>query len=421
MTNISYDLSVETHDRLAPDPVEIAPVPRITIHAFFETSEMARVVESAAIDRRMSRAHVSLRPGGVVAATETYRQAPTPNLLLLEIPAQHPTLLSEIDALSLVCEPETKLIVIGRNNDVALYRDLLERGVSEYLVAPVDVLTIIGAVSRLYHHAKTRKLGRICAFIGAKGGVGSSTVAHNVAATLAYQFGADVMLADMDFAFGTADLNFNLIPSQGIADAVRDTERLDETLLDRLLTPCRQHLSLLAAPSVLDETCDFAEGTFEQMLEIAQAHVPFTVLDLPHVWTSWAKKTLVAADEVVITSTPDLANLRNTKSLLTLLKQARPNDASPKFVLNQVGMKKRPEIRPQDFAKALELEPISTIRFDPQVFGDAANKGQMIRDVAAKSDIVSAFEQLAEAIAGRKETKRPVTGFASFRKKLGKW
>jgi len=421
MTNLSHKFAAETNDQLVPDPVEIAPVPRITIHAYFETSEMAGAMESAAADRRMSRAHVSVRSGGVAAATETYRQAPSPNLLLLEVPAQYPTLLADIDALASVCAPETRLIVFGRTNDVALYRDLLERGVSEYLVAPVDVLTIIGVVSRLYHERGTKKVGRICAFIGAKGGVGSSTIAHNVAATLAYQYDADVMLADMDFAFGTADLNFNLVPSQGIADAVKDSKRLDETLLDRLLTPCREHLSLLAAPSMLHETCDFAEGTFEQMIEIAQAHVPFTVLDLPHVWTSWAKKTLVAADEVVITSTPDLASLRAAKSLVTLLKRARPNDAPPKLVLNQVGMRKRPEIKPADFAKALELEPISTIRFDPQIFGAAANKGQMISDVAPRSDTVAAFQQLAKAVAGRKEAKRQVTGFASLLKRLGKW
>lgn len=421
MTNLAYNYETEIKDNLALGPLEIAPVPRITIQAFCETPEMAAVMESAAADRRMSRARVSIRSGGVAAAIETYRDAPTPNLLLLELLALHSATLSDLEALASVCGPDTKLIVLGHTNDVALYRDLLARGVSEYLVAPVDVLTIVGVVSRLYQDSGTKKAGRICAFIGAKGGVGSSTIAHNVAMTLGYQFDEDVLLADMDFAFGTADLNFNLIPTQGIADAIKDSKRLDETLLDRLLTPCREHLSLLASPSALDETCDFTESTFEKMLEIAQAHASFTVLDLPHVWTSWAKKTLVAADEVVITSTPDLASFRNAKSLVTLLKYARPNDAPPKLVLNQVGLKNRPEIKPADFAQGLELEPICQIRFDPKIFGDAANKGQMIRDVAAKSDIVSALEQLARAVAGRKEAKRRTTRVESLLKSLGKW
>jgi pilus assembly protein CpaE len=242
-----------------------------------------------------------------------------------------------------------------------------------------------------------------------------------VAAALALHYEVDVMLADMDLAFGSADLNFNLTPTQGIAEAIRDVDRLDEALLDRLLTACSGHLSLLAAPAALDETSDFVEGTFQRMIEVAQAHVPLVVLDVPHVWTAWTKKTLLEADEVVVTATPDLASLRNAKSLVTLLLQARPNDAPPKLVLNQVGMRKQHEISPAAFAKALDLAPISTIRFDPQIFGAAANNGKMIGDIAAKSDIASAFEQIAVAVAGRKEVKRQPTGIAGLFSRMGKW
>src|SRR5690606_235309 len=141
-----------------------------------------------------------------------------------------------------------------------------------------------------------------------------STIAHNVAWTMARSFGSDVILADLDLPFGTAGLDFNLDPAQGIADAVFGADRLDEVLLDRLLAKCEDHLSLLAAPAALEKVYDFAEPAFDPVLEIVQGNVPSVVLDVPHLWTGWARKTLVAADQVVITAVPDLANLRNAKA-----------------------------------------------------------------------------------------------------------
>jgi pilus assembly protein CpaE len=354
------------------------PVPRITIQAFCDTPEIAGTVETATNDRRMARAHVKVHTGGLNAASEFYRTSPTPNLVLVESRLPVDELILALDSLSEVCDAGTKVMVIGHSNDVRLYRELLKRGVSEYLVAPVEVMAIISSISGIYRDSGTEKLGQSYAFIGAKGGVGSSTIAHNVAWTMARQFGSDVILADLDLPFGTAGLDFNLDPPQGIADAVYGADRLDEVLLDRLLAKCEDHLSLLAAPVSLDKSYDFGEAAFDQVFEIVQANVPSVVLDLPHMWTSWAKKTLIAADEVVITAVPDLANLRNAKSIVDILKQARPNDAPPKLILNQVGVPKRPEIKPDDFAGALQLLPIATIPFDPLLFGTASNNGQMI-------------------------------------------
>ena len=144
------------------------------------------------------------------------------------------------------------------------------------------------------------------------------------------------------------------------------------------------------------------------MLDIARAHAPNVILDVPHMWTAWTRRTLVSADEVVIVAEPDLANLRNAKSLVELLVQARPNDAPPKLVLNRVGMPRRPEIKPAEFAAALNLEPIASIAFDPATFGTAANKGQMIASVSARSPACGAFSDIARAVAGRHDGKAHV-------------
>lgn len=411
MSNAAFDGDAAPVPAPATEPAsalaDIRPVPRISIQAFFETPELAAAMDVAAADRRMARAHVKVHTGGLAAAAEFYQDAATPNLVVVESRLSRERLDAELDRLADVCDAGTKVIVVGHVNDVELYRDLVRRGVSEYLVAPVDAMRIIRAIGELFVERTAKPIGRTIAFIGGKGGVGSSLVAHNVGWAIARNLDNDVVVADLDLAFGTAGLDFNQDPMQGIAEALNAPDRLDDVFFDRLLARCSDHLSLLAAPATLDRTYDFGENAFAQVIDIAQAGVPTVILDLPHMWSGWTKRTLLAADEIVLTVEPDLANLRNAKNFVDLFRQARGNDAPPRLVLNKVGMAKRPEIKVEDFAKALDLQPVATIPFDAQLFGTAANNGQMIAETNAKSPVVGAFDSVARIVTGRAEQKRP--------------
>jgi pilus assembly protein CpaE len=404
------DLS-EGFPRETTGPRESLRIPRIVVHAFYESPEAAAVIERAALDRLMSRAQVLVQSGGVATAVEHYHQTPTPDLIIVESRSEHASFLAELDRLAEVCYAGTKVMAIGRVNDITFYRDLMRRGISEYIVAPVDPLALISSIASIYGASSPSKLGQVYAFIGAKGGAGSSTLAHNVGWTIAHRLGSNVVMADLDLPFGTASLDFNLDVAQGVAEAIQDAGRLDEVLLDRLLLKCGDHLSLLAAPATLEKSYDVQNGAIEQLIEVAQTSVPFLVLDMPHLWTSWAKNTLVSADEIVITAMPDLANLRNAKNLIHVLRQARPHDPPPKLVLNQVGMPKRPEIKVDDFAKAVDLKPTACIPFDAHLFGTAANKGQMVAQTSGKGAALNAFGEIADTITGRQEAKRNHGGY----------
>jgi pilus assembly protein CpaE len=400
VTNVAHQMATDLpRKKLDAQVIEVVRVPHITLHAFGDTPEIIAAMEKAVADRRMSRAHATVYPGGLAAAIEMYRRAAPPNLVVVESQATGADLIAKLDELADVCQSSTKVIVIGYANDIAVYRDLLARGVSEYLVVPVDPMSIVAAVSRLYQDG-ANKLGRTLAFIGAKGGVGSSTIANNVASTIARSGGRDVVLTELDLPFGSAGLDFNLDPTQSIAQALQDPSRLDDVMLERLLTKCEDHLSVLTAPGTLEQSYDPDENAIVQVIELAQTNVPFVVLDVPHLWTSWAKKTLLMADEVVITAVPDLTNLRNAKNLVELLKQARPNDAPPRLVLNQIGVPRRSEIKPAKFAEALGMELIARIPFDSATFSNAASKGRMIADVSANSAICTSFAKIAQIITG---------------------
>jgi pilus assembly protein CpaE len=399
----------------------LRPVPRISIQAFCETEAVAGPLERAGEDRRMAKAHLKVHMGGIPTALEFYQGAATPNLIILESRAEPKELLGALADLAEVCDPTSKVVVIGHFNDVPLYRELKRAGISEYVVAPVSMVDIVSVIANIFVDPNAAPLGRSIAFVGAKGGVGSSTLAHNLAWAMSSLFESEVVVADLDLPFGTANINFDQDPAQGIAEAVFAPERIDEVYLDRLLAQCAERLSLLAAPSTLDRVYDFDAEAFAQIVDTAQRTAPLVVLDVPHLWTSWAKTTLARADDVVITATPELANLRNAKNLVDMLGKLRPNDEAPKLIINQANVPKRPEISPDEFAEPLGISPLAVIPFEPQLFGNAANNGRMLGEMDQNHAIVQTINDLAHVLTGRREIRqKKKAGLAALFSRLKK-
>ena len=207
--------------------------------------------------------------GGIAAAVEAYRSSPTPNVIMIESESRGDDILAGLDQLAEVCDAGTRVIVIGRINDVVLYRELVRRGVSDYLIAPVGTLDVVRAICGLFSSPDAKPVGRIIAVVGAKGGVGASTVAHNIAWAIARDLSLDTVVTDLDLAFGTAGLDYNQDPPQGIADAVFSPDASTPAFVDRLLSKCTDHLSLLAAPATLDRVYDFGAEAFDADLRRA--------------------------------------------------------------------------------------------------------------------------------------------------------
>ncbi len=404
--SLDFDRLTTPEPAKAEPPEQIAPVPRVSIQAFCESPDVAAVIGEAVADRRMVRTHVKTHMGGALAAVEAYRAAPTPNVIVIETAGARHELIAHLETLAQFCDAGTKVVVIGRVNDIVLYRELIARGVSDYLVAPFGPMDFVRALSGLYHHPTAQPLGRVIAVTGAKGGSGASTVAHNVAWSVARFLDLPTVIADLDLAFGTAGLDFNQDPPQGIAEAVFAPDRVDGNLVDRLLSKCTDRLSILAAPATLDRSYDFDETSFDAVLDILRATVPCVVVDVPHLWTAWTRRILVGADEIVLVASPDLASLRNAKNILDAVRTARPNDAKPKLVLNGTGLLKRPEIAPADFAKAVELVPLATLPFDAKLFGTAANNGQMLGEIDAGHRSAVTMLEIARAVTGKPEARK---------------
>jgi pilus assembly protein CpaE len=362
-------------------------VPPVTIEAFCELESTRRLIESCAGDRRLAAAAVGVFDGGLSAAIERYHDQAAPSLVIVESGMRGRGLFDQLDELARVGEPETKIIVIGAVDDPALGRGLAESGVSDYLVPPVTPLSLMGVISRLFAEPDPSGDGKVVAFVSAKEGAGSSAIARNAAWCAAEILEAPAAI--VDFAHVVR-----------VERAVGPHEA--EALLAQLSRARGERLALFSAPLATDV------GSAPDLCRIASRaltrQATLVALDLPHLWPSWAHPSVVGADEVVVTATPDLESLRNAKQIFDVLRAARPNDPPPRLVLNQVGVPRRPEIPVKSFATFIGVEPTLVLPFDAGAF--ALEVGETVVAAIGEEKVADGLVELAAALVGREPPQR---------------
>lgn len=406
---------IQTEEELPREGGEKA-LPSVTIEAFCDRPDTAGAIDATKRDWRMKRANLSVYMGGLLAAIEHYHKETTPNLIIIESGMRGAELFAQLEQLAALCDSGTKVVVVGAVNDIRLYRQLIDQGVSDYLVPPLNPLGVIHSLADLFSDPDKPFTGRVAAFFGAKGGVGSSTLAHNIAWCLSENIGQQTALVDLDVSWGTTGLDFAYDNSQGLEEALAEPERLDETLLDRIMLRHTANLSILPAAGSLGSTPTMTPEAYEAVVDVVRSVSPMTILDIPHYWAPWTSRTLVGCDDVVITAAPDLANLRNTKNLIDYLREKRPNDADPILILNRTGTTKNHEISVKEFGAAVGLDPAVALAFDPEIYTQASNDGKMLTEIKAASGHVTGFEMIASRL---KTGRYPDLSAASSKKKKG--
>ena len=392
----------------------IQPLPRISMHVMYESEAVRAACEGAAHDWRFAGVNAFMDPGGIDLALARYARQPTPSLMIIEALAVDESFLERLSRLAEVCDPDSRVLVTSGSNDIGHYRKLRALGVAEYLVNPFDALDLIGVVSGLFHDQGRHLIGRTVSVIGAKGGVGASALAHNLAYGLGQACRWETVLVDLDLPFGAVGLAFNADPVEGVGAALAQPERLDATLLERLLLRHCDYLSLFTAPLDLDTDHAADPLAYRQVIRSLKALAPTIVLDLPHQWTPWVRDTLVQSDEIVIVAACDLAGLRNARSMMDFLGRARPNDPAPRLVLNQVGRGGKSDIPLKIFSQALEVEPAAAIPFDAPLFSRALAKSRTLAELNPKAEATQRVQGLVQAIAGFNPPPPTPTPAAAF-------
>jgi pilus assembly protein CpaE len=374
------------------------PLPSISVHAFCDRQETAHCINETTRDWRMRRTNVKIYMGGLPAAIDFYHKENTPSLILIESGMRGEELFNQLEQLASVCDEGTKVVMIGAANDIRLYRQLMDKGVSDYLVPPLHPLHVIRSLGDLYADPDQPFIGRVAAFFGAKGGVGSSALAHNTAWVLSESLGQETALVDLDASWGTTGLDFSYDNMAGLEEALGEPDRLDETLMDRIMIRHTAKLSILPTSGSLNMKPVMNSDSYEAVVNAVRGISPLSVLDLPHYWSDWTTNVLTSVDDVVITANPDLAGMRNAKNLIDFLKTQRPNDPDPILILNCVGMAPKTEISVKDFGAMVGQDPNIVIGWDPDSHFEATNEGKMLADVKTAASTVQGLEYLANRL-----------------------
>ncbi|HVI52625.1 MAG TPA: AAA family ATPase [Candidatus Sulfotelmatobacter sp.] len=388
---------------------------RLTLDAFAATPAFRAAVEALAADPLFAKCQIGLYDGGLAAAVTHYHAQATPQLVLVEEPGDAALLQQRLAQLAEVCVAGTRVMVAGAVNDISVYRRLLADGVSDYLVTPLSAEQVIRAVQALFADPAAAPKGRMVAFYGARGGVGSSTLAQNAAWNLA-KAGDEVIYLDMDLAFGTSSLAFNADPRQTVGEMLGEPERIDTQLLDRILVKQDDRLRLLPAAAELRDLPPIEVEAVEHLFDLARRMAAVLVVDLPHLWSPWIAHALDSADELVLTAAPDLASLRDAKALLELLtprRQGRPI----RLVLNKIDAAKRNQLTSKDFAETLK-QPTALTLVQDAVFVEAANSGQMLAEKSKSNRAVEAFRQFSLSLSGRAAPKAAEGGLSALARRL---
>ena len=380
---------------------------RLTIDVFCHAEQTSNAAKALAEQRAFARCKIAVRDGGLARAVTHFADHPSPHLIIVEDDGDTSTLQSRLDALAQVVEPGRKLIVVGAVNDISVYRRIVSLGVTDYLVSPLSLEGMMDAIERAAHDPKGPERCKFVAVTGARGGVGASTIAHNMAWAAAKRINLRTILADMDLTFGTAGLAFNQEPRTAFGEAFNDPERIDVTLLERYMAGDDDNLQILSTPGALRHYGDIDEEAVEKAIDLCRQMAKLVIVDVPHVWNEWSEALLLSADETVLVLAPDIANIRDARNLLDLLNGKRGDSKQVKVVINKSDIAKRTRLLPKDISNTLGVQATAAIPFDPTAFIEAANDGKMIGDRFKSHKLIGVFTDLVMRVGVRGTVKGP--------------
>lgn len=352
------------------------------------------------------RRGVEVREGGINAAQSAVNQGACPELLIVDI-SDSASPVSDVSGLTSSVGPETTVVVLGPENDVALYRALLSAGVTDYLVKPVSTQELrrtILAAGESADQAEQAAKGRVSVLIGARGGVGVSSLAIGVAWTLAQDFRKQVALVDLDLHFGTIALNLDLEPGNGLRSALENADRIDSLFVASALVNVSDNLFVLGGEEPLDQTFEPQPEAFDLLMTELRRIFDVILIDLPRHMVPTAVGTLATADGAAVVTDLSLAGLRDAARLRTSLGRIAP-DTNLSIIANRVGLEKAGELSRAEFEKGLGAKIDVFVQEEPKA-AKAALSGKPLVTALRANRGGAALEGLARRLGAVETAER---------------
>jgi len=350
----------------------------------------------------------TVRAGNLATARKSIDPAAPPHLMLLDI-ADSGDPAAEIEQIMHLCSRSTRVLVIGSVNDVSLYRALIGLGVVEYLVKPVSGDLLHDAITAIVDQpeaqdAPQRSL-RVTALVGARGGIGTTTIATAIGWYFVHEFHQRAALADLDLHFGNLALSLDLEPGRGLREALTSPERIDSLLISSAMTSVSDRLKVLAGEEPLDEECAVNIEALDTLYAALGQEFDQLVIDLPRSLGEGARHIIAGASRFVIVTDLSIAGLRDSLRLIELGKRVG-NAADPLIVASQVGAAHRGEINQREFERGLGASISFQIPFDAKAAATMARKGKAMPDAAGGSKAATELLALAQELTGRETVKK---------------
>ncbi|MBK8907623.1 MAG: pilus assembly protein CpaE [Rhodospirillales bacterium] len=354
-----------------------APRPQPKPLVGFATDEASRDAIA-----RAAEAHGIQKPevvaGSIATAVQSLAGLPTPQRLLVDLTdCDDP--MADLSALADVCDNGTRVITFGDINDVNLYRTLISAGIDDYLVKPLMVEAVLCALQHqdaaTMDPAANAGIAHLVAVVGARGGVGATTIASSCAATIAHDFGARTALVDLDLYFGTCGLALDLETGRGLREALENPDRMDGLFVERAMVRDGENLFMLGAEDDLENAHDVDPVSMQRLIDQLRSEFKCIVLDLPRFAARSQLALLTPPMTVLLVTDPTLAGMRDTKRLHKAIMTAVPA-ADISVVLNRVGALKGAELTQKDFENGAEVKVDVVIPFDAKAAAVSAGAGK---------------------------------------------
>lgn len=384
----------------SPAPKELPrdrPLPAISVYMGWDRADAEALMRELAADPRLARAEVAIARGGLDGAAA---RAEGVDLFVLDTNLDGAPMLAALDRLR-AAAPSACIVMLGAVNDIALLRELAARGVSDYIVPPAKADDVARSLCALFADVSP---AQVIAVVGARGGIGASTIARNLAWSIAERQQRKTTLVDLDLSFGAAAAYLGVEASISVLDVVRADD--PEDALTRALAKPTPRLQLLAAPAKT-ASLELDPLEVDELIANVRRTSSHVVLDVPHAWEPWVRAVLRDADEVVVVAGPDLASLRNADNMLKLLRSERDKASAPTIVLSMTGLPKRPEIPLKDFAQAVCAQPAMMFAFEPELFAAAEAEAWTIYEAMPSAKSALQLDTLAAMLTGYEPNALP--------------
>jgi pilus assembly protein CpaE len=357
--------------------------------------------------------------GGVDALGELLKDGGSPAILMVDV-SDSADPVAELDALAELCDPHTKVLALGRTNDIGLYRALMRMGVSDYLVKPVSAEALVDALRRAQEVqaplAEPAPGAKVIAFVGARGGVGTTSLAVSTAWCMAREHGKRTVLLDLDLQFGAAALSLDLEPERGLREILANPERIDGLLLSSAMTHAGEGLRLLGAEEPLEEDVEIAPAGLKTLIAAMDDAADAVVVDLPRRIDGAGREVLASAETVVVVTDLTLPGMRDAQRLTRFLKALRSKGAVL-VVANRVGGAAG-ELPQAEFVKGLGAPLAVSAPADDKAAEAAAEQAKPLLEVAGKSPFAAELRKLAARLVGAEDAPAEAAEPASWLKRV---